>query len=326
MRRREFIRLMGSAVSAWPAVALAEQPPKVATIGFLGPASPDVASPWVAAFVRRLNELGWFEGRNLAIEYRWANGRYDQLARLADELSSLPVDVLVTWSDPAASAAQKSTSTIPIVFAASADPVESGLVRSFSRPSGNTTGLSSSNIEIASKRVELLREIIPQARKLAILVNVFSSTSAVEINQVEEAAHRLSIDVTALKIKQAEDIGPAFESLKGAAEALFVVGGPLTFTHRAQINTLAQQARLPTMYAIREFVAAGGLMSYGPSFSDLFRRSAELVDKLLRGTTPSDIPVEDPTKFDLVINLTTAKAIGVSIPPTLLARADEVIE
>jgi putative tryptophan/tyrosine transport system substrate-binding protein len=325
MRRREFIA--GSAVVAiWPLAARAEQAAKVATIGFLAPASTDVASPWIAAFVKRLNELGWFEGRNLTIEYRWANGHTEQFASLANELLTLHIDALVTWSNTAALAAQKSTSTIPIVFATAGDPIESGLVSSFSRPGGNITGLSSSNVEIAGKRVELLREVVPEAHNLAILVNVANSTASLEANEVEAAAHRLGIDVTTLKIKQAQDIGPAFETLKGAAQALFVVGEPLTYTHRAQINTLAQQARLPTMYAVREFVAAGGLMSYGPNFPDLFRRTAELVDKILRGTKPSDIPVEQPTKFDFAINLTTAKAIGVTVPPTLIAIADEVIE
>jgi putative tryptophan/tyrosine transport system substrate-binding protein len=300
VKRRAFITGSGAVVAVWPVAAYAEQAVKVSTIGFLGPASSEVASPWVAAFVRRLNELGWFESQNLAIEYRWANGRYDQLARLAEELSRAHVDALVTWSDPAALAVQKSTSVIPIIFAASSDPVEAGLVPSLSRPGGNMTGVSSSNVEIATKRVELLREIVPLAHKLAILA---ISTSTSEINQVREAAHKLGMDVTMLDIKQAEDIGPAFEALKGEAQALFIVGSPFTLAHRAQINTLAQQARLPTMYYVRESVAAGGLMSYGPNFPDLFRRTAELVDKILRGTKPSDIPVEQPTKFDFAINL-----------------------
>ena len=188
------------------------------------------------------------------------------------------------------------------------------------------TGLSALNVDIAGKRVELLREIVPKAHRLAILVNAASSTSVLETNQVETAARTLDLDVTTLKIKRAEDIGPAFEALDDAAQALFVVGEPLTYTHRAPINTLAQRARLPTMYAIREFVAAGGLMSYGANFPDLFRRTAELVDKVLHGTKIGDIPVEQPTKFDFVINLTTAKAIGITIPPTIIAIADEVIE
>ena len=254
------------AAAAWPLAGRAQQLGKVPIIGFLAPASPEVASPWVAAFAQRLRELGWIEGRNIAIEYRWAGGHTERLAGIATELVQLPVDILVTWSNEADLMAHKSTSTIPIVFATSTDPIATGLVPSLSRPGGNMTGLSALNVDIAGKRVELLREIVPNAHRLAILVNVASSTSVLETNQVETAARRLGLDVTTLKIKRAEDIGPAFEALDDAAQALFVVGEPLTYTHRAQINTLAQRARLPTMYAIREFVAAGGLMSYGANF------------------------------------------------------------
>ena len=249
------------------------------------------------------------------------------LAQIAAELVRLKVDLIVTWSTEAVLMAKQATSVIPIVFAISTDPVGSGLVASLARPGGNVTGLSVQNIDIAGKRLELLREVVPNnLGRLAILANVQVPDAAMEMREIQAIAHQLGIDVATLEIRRAEDIAPAFETLKVRPDALFVVGDPLTFTNRVQINTLAQSARLPTTFSNREFVAAGGLMSYGPNFVDLFRRAADICDKILRGAKPADIPVEQPIKFDLVINLKTAKALGLDVPPLMLARADEVIE
>ena len=283
-------------------------------------------SQWVAAFVQRLRELGWIEGRTVAIEYRWAEGRSERFAEIAAEFVRLKVDVIVTAGTAAVVAAKQATSVIPIVFAAAGDPVGTGLVASLARPGGNVTGLSIQATDLAGKRLELLREVVPGLRRLAIMANVGNPAAVLEMGEVQAAARTLGLEVVTLEIRRAEDIAPAFEALKGRADALYVVGDPLVNTNRVRINTLALAARLPTMYGSREYVEAGGLMSYGANFPDLFRRAADYVDKILRGAKPADIPVEQPTKFDLVINLTTAKALGLDVPPTLLARADEVIE
>jgi putative tryptophan/tyrosine transport system substrate-binding protein len=321
IRRREFITLLGGA-AAWPVAARAQQPAKLPTIGFLGAATASARSQWVAAFVQRLHELGWIEGRTVAIEYRWAEGRSERFAEIAAEFIRLKVDVIVTYATPPAIAAKEATAVIPIVCAVMGDPVGAGLVASLPRPGGNVTGLSNQSADLAGKRVEHLREVVPGLRRLAVLANVSNPVSGVEMGEVQA----LGLDVVTLEIRRGEDIAPAFETLKGRAQALYVAGDPLMITNRVRINTLALGARLPTTYNQREFVEAGGLMSYGPNFPDLFRRAGDYVDKILRGTKPADIPVEQPTKFDLVINLTTAKTLGLEVPPTLLARADEVIE
>jgi putative tryptophan/tyrosine transport system substrate-binding protein len=264
--------------------------------------------------------------RNVTIEVRWAEGRNERAGEIAAEFVRLKVDIIATWATAPALAAKSATSTIPIVFALATDPIGSGLVESLARPGGNATGLSVQTIDLAGKRLDLLREVVPDLRRLAIMANVGVPDTAAEMREVQALARTLGLDVTALHIRRAEDIAPAFEALKPGTEALFVVGDPLTFTNRIQINSLAQGARLPTLYSIREFVAAGGLMSYGTNFPDLFRRAATFVDKILRGAKSTDIPVEQPIKFDLVINLKTAKALNVTIPDKLIALADEVIE
>ena len=289
-------------------------------------ANPSIESYRVAAFVQRLRELAWIDGRNLAIEYRWAEGRNERYAENAAELVRLKVDVIVTVATPATLAAKQATAVIPIVFAATGDPVGTGLVASLARPGGNVTGLSSQTAETAGKRVELLREIVPGLGRLAIMGNVGNPISVLEFGEVQAAARALGLEVTTSELRRAEDISPAFDALKGRADALYVCTDPLVNTHRIRINTLALAARLPTIYLFREYVEAGGLMSYGPNFRDLFRRAADYVDKILRGAKPGDIPVEQPTKFDLIINLTTAKALGLTIPEPFLLRADEVIE
>jgi putative ABC transport system substrate-binding protein len=324
MRRREFITLLGG-VATWPGAARAQQPAKLPTIGFLGTTTPSAWGSWTAAFVQRLHELGWIEGRNLAIEYRWAEARTERFAEIAAEFVRLKVDVIVTGGN-AAVAAKQATSVLPIVFLLVGDPLGTGLVASLPRPGGNVTGLSNQATDVVGKRLELLREVLPSLRRLAIMANVEYPTGVMEMREIQAAAGTLGLDVANFEIRRAEDIVLAFETIKSRADALYVVGDALVTTYQIRINTLALAARLPTIYSQREQVEAGGLISYGANFPDLFRRAADFVDKILRGVKPGDIPVEQPTKFDLVINLTTAKALGLTIPPMLLARADEVIE
>ena len=323
MKRREFITLVGGAAAAWPRAARAQQ--KLPTIGYLGTAAAAAWAPWTAAFVQRLHELGWTDGRTVEIQYRWAEGRAERWAEIAAEFVRLKVDVIVTGGN-AAVAAKQASSAVPIVFALVDDPVGLGLIASLARPGGNVTGLSIQNPDLAGKRVELLREVVPGLRRLAIMANVELPSAASEMREIQTAARMLGLDAATFPIRRAEDIAPAFEALKGSADALYVVGDGLVITHRVRINTLALIARLPTIYPVREYVDAGGLMSYGPNFPDQFRRAADYVDKILRGAKPGEIPVEQPTKFDLVINLTTAKALGLTIPESFLLRADEVIE
>jgi putative tryptophan/tyrosine transport system substrate-binding protein len=299
---------------------------KLPTIGFLGTTTPLLESQRVAAFVQRLRELGWIEGRNFALDYRWAEGRAGRLAEIAAEFVRRKVDVILTVGTPSVIAAKQATSVIPIVFAGTADPVANKLVASLARPGGNVTGLSNQFSDLGGKRLELLREVVPGLRRLAILANVGNPGALLEIGQVQAAARTLGLEVVTLEIRRAEDIAPAFEALKGRAEALYVQLDLLTITNRIRISILTLGARLPSMHGSREDVEVGGLMSYGPNLPDLFRRAADYVDKILRGAKPADIPVEQPTKFDLAINLTTAKVLGIDLPPTLLARADEVIE
>jgi putative tryptophan/tyrosine transport system substrate-binding protein len=323
LRRREFITLLGGA-AAWPLTARAQQG-KLPTIGYLGTAAPSGWAPWTAAFVQRLHELGWIEGRTIAIQYRWAEGRHERWAEIAAEFVRLKVDVIVSGGN-AALAAKQASAVVPIVFTMVDDPVGMGLIASLARPGGNVTGLAINQPDIAGKRLALLREVVPDLRRVAIMANVEYPFAVLEMAELETAARSLGLDVAPFEIRRAEDIAPAFEALKGRAEALYVVGDALVTTHRIRINTLALAARLPTIHVVRESVEAGGLMAYGPNFADLFRRAADHVDKILRGAKPGEIPVEQPTKFDLVINLTTAKALGLTIPESFLLRADEVIE
>jgi ABC-type uncharacterized transport system substrate-binding protein len=326
MKRRAFITLLGGAAAAWPLAARAQQPMKLPTIGFLGPSTPLAMSQWVAAFAQRLRELGWTEGRTVAVEYRWAEGRSERLAEIAAEFVRLKVDVIVTYATPPVIAAKQATGVIPIVSAVMGDPVGTGLIASLARPGGNVTGLSALTPDLAGKRLELLREVVPGLRRLACLANVSNPIAALEMDEVQAAARTLGLDVVTLEIRRPEDIGPAFETLNGRAQALYVAGDPLVLTNRVRINTLALVARLPAIYNSREYVEAGGPMSYGVNWPDMFRRTAGFVDKILRGAKPADLPVEQPTKFDLVINLTTVKALGLTITESFLLRADEVIE
>ena len=330
MRRRAFISLLGSAAAAtsfvWPLAARAQPAGKRPTIGYIGGGSPTSQRAWIEAFVQRLRELGWIEGRTVAIEIRWGEARPERYAEIAAELVRLKVDVILAGGTEAAVAAKQATSVIPIVFATAGDPVGSKLVASLARPGGNATGLSNLGTDLAAKRLELLREVFPGLRRLAVMVNADYSGGVTERDEIDAAARTLGLEIVPLPIRRVEDIAPAFEGLKGRAEALYTTGDPLVNAQRLRINTFALAMRLPTMFTQREYLEAGGLMSYGANFKDLNRRAAELVDKILRGAKPADIPVEQPTKFDLIINLITARALGLTVPPTLLTRADEVIE
>ncbi len=326
MNRRAFIRLLGGAAAAWPVAARAQQSAKLPTVGFLGPLAESAMQQWTAAFVERLRELGWIDSRTLTIEYRYADGHSDRAAEIATEFVRLKVAVIVTGGVTAVVAAKKATSVIPIVFATAGDPVGTGLVTSLSRPGGNVTGLSNQSADLAGKRLELFREIVPKLRRLAIMFNADATIGVLEKDQVQIAARALDLEVVPLEIRQTSEIVPAIRASKDDADGLYVVTDPLMNTNRAAINTAANEAHLPTMHGERAYVEAGGLISYGPDFSDLFRRCAELVDKILRGAKPADIPVEQPTKFDLAINLKTAKALDLHVPQAVIATANQVVE
>jgi putative ABC transport system substrate-binding protein len=323
MRRREFMAIAGSA-AAWPLASRAQQASGLPTIGFLGP---DASSwtPWTGAFAERLRELGWIEGRTIAIEYRWSEGRPTRVAEIANEFVRLKVNVIVTMGS-AVPTLKQATAVIPIVFAVATDPLGDGLVTNLARPGGNVTGLSQQSTDLVGKRLELLHNVVPNLRRLAIMANVGYPGAVLEIREVQAAARALSIDIAPLEIRRAEDIAPAFATLRPPADALYVAGDALVNANSRRIITLSLVARLPTMFYSRDFVQAGALMSYGPNYRGELRRAADLVDKILRGTKPGDIPVEEPTKFELVINLTTAKALGLTIPASYLSLADELIE
>ena len=323
--RRKFIAGLVSA-AVWPLAVRAQQPAKPPTIGFLGPLTPSVQSEWTAAFVQRMREHGWIDGRTIAIEYRWAEGRSERFAEIAAEFVRLPVNVIVTGGTAAVIAAKQATLVIPIVFGTAGDPVGTGLVASLARPGGNVTGFSNELADLPGKRLDLLRKVVPGLHRLAIMANVGGPIGVLEMREVQAAAGTLGLQVSTLELRRAEDIGPAFETLKDRADALYVVTDPLVNSNRAEINALALGARLPTMHGLRGYVDAGGLMSYGANIPELFRRAGDYVDKILRGAKPADLPVEQPTKFDLVINLKTAKTLGLTVPEPLLARADAVIE
>jgi putative ABC transport system substrate-binding protein len=325
MQRRKFITLIGGA-AAWPLAAQAQQAARRPTIGYMGANTPVVESSRTAAFVQRLRELRWIEGRNVAVEYRWAEGRNERFTEIATELVQLKVEVIVTAGTAGIVAAKQATSVIPIIFALGGDPVGTGLVASLARPGGNVTGLTQQSTDLTGKRIELLREVVPRLGRLATMANIGNPLAALEMHEVHVAARTLGLEIATSEIRRAEDIPPAFDALKGRADALYVVADPLVTSNRIRINTLALGAGLPTMHGQNDNVEAGGLMSYGANFPDLYRRAADYVDKILRGTKPADLPVEQPTKFDLAINLTTAKALGLKIPESFLLRADEVIE
>jgi putative ABC transport system substrate-binding protein len=294
MKRREFITFLGGG-AAWPLTARSQPAGKLPTIGFLGPTSASAMAPWIAVFVQRLRELGWIEGRTVAIEYRWAEARPERFTEITTEFVKLNVDVIVTYASAPVLAAKQATTHIPIVFAAQMDPVGAGVVASLARPGGNVTGLSIQTTDTADKRLELLREVVPNLKRLAIVSNPGAAGAVLETREVEKAGRKLGLDVTTREIRRTDDIVQEMEALKGRADALYVATDPLVFTNRVRINSLAQGLALPTIYGSREYVEAGLLMSYGPNFPDLFQRAAEYVNKILRGAKPADIPVEQPT-------------------------------
>jgi putative ABC transport system substrate-binding protein len=326
LRRREFLGVVGGAAAAWSVAARAQQPGKLRTIGFSGQSTRPAESELVVAFTQRLRELGWIEGRTITIEYRWPEGRAERFAQIAAEFVRLKVDVIVTSGTPQALATMQATSVIPIVFARAGDPVASHLVATLARPGGNVTGLSSQSDDLAGKRLEILREVVPSLRRVAILANVDNPFSVLELGEAQAAARTLGLEFDTLEIRRAEEITHAFQAIKSRAEALYVCPDGLMDANKIRINISAVGARLPTMHGYREYIEAGGLMSYGANLPDLYRRCADYVDKILRGRKPADIPVEQPTKFDLIINLTTANALGLTIPDKLLTLANEVIE
>jgi len=325
LKRREVITLLGGA-AAWPLAAQAQQPAQRPIIGYLGVATLSAESQRVAAFMQRLHQLGWIEGNNIAVEFRWAEGRTERAAEIAAEFVRLKVDIVVTAGNSQVLALKQATRTIPIIFAVAGDPLGGGLVDSLARPGGNVTGLSVLQIDLASKRLEILREIVPSLRRLAIMGNFSNPVLGLKLREVQAAARRLGVETVTLEIRRAEDIGPAFDALKGGAEALYLSPDILIVANKARINILALVARLPSIYNSREYVEEGGLVSYGPDFADLYRRAAEFADKILHGANVGDIPVEQPAKLFFAVNLITAKALGLDVPPKLLALADEVIE
>jgi putative ABC transport system substrate-binding protein len=326
MRRRQVITLLVGGAAAWPIAARTQSSSKPPTVGFLSASTPAAAGQWIAAFAQRLRGLGWTEGRTVVIEYRWAEGRNERMAEIAAEFVRAKVDVIVAQGTPATLAAKNATAALPIVFVLPGDPVGSGLVASLARPGGNVTGLSSQTVDLGGKRLDLLREIVPGLSRLAMMANVGNPANMSDMHEFQAAARASGLDATTFEIRRTEDIAAAFAAFKGKVDALYVSPDALMNTNRTRINTLALAARLPTMYGARENVEAAGLISYGPSFTDLFRRAGDYVDRILRGTKPGDLPVEQPTKFELVVNLITAMALGIDVPPALLARADEVIE
>src|SRR4051812_47557862 len=308
MRRREFIVLAGGA-AVWPAAVRAQQPAGMPTIGFMGAGTQFGWSRWTAAFVQRMAELGWVEGRTVAIDYRWAEGSSSRYEEIATEFARLKVSAIVTVGGDAA---KQATSSIPIVAALSGDPVAQGLAASMARPGGNFTGMSIQSTDLGGKRFELLREVVPGIRRLAILEYVGFTGAVLEIREVQTAATTFGVETIKLPIRTADDIAPAFDSISKRAEALYVPSNPLANANRIRINELALAERLPTMHGFREYVEAGGLMSYGPDTPELFRRAAEYVNKILRGAKPGDLPIEQPTKFEFVINLKAAKSIDLT--------------
>ena len=324
MNRRTFLAAAGAVLAA--PLAVEAQQATTPRIGFLAAGTSSAAGQRIAAFSQRLHELGWTEGHNITIEYRWAEGRSERFGEIAAEFVRLKVDVIVTWGTATVIAAKRATSVIPIVFTIVSDPVGTGIVASLARPGGNVTGISTLQTDTAGKRLELLREVVPTLKRLAIVGNIGNPASVQEMHEIQQTARALGLDVVTLEIRRTEDIAPAFKARKGRAQALFVVPDALINTQRNRVCALALAARLPTMHGYQESVTAGGLLSYGPNYLDLFRRTADYVDKILKGAKPADLPVEQPTKFELVINLKTAKALGLTIPQSVLIRADQVIE
>jgi putative tryptophan/tyrosine transport system substrate-binding protein len=327
MRRREFIALIGGSAVAWPLVARAQQVTKVPRIGLLSPFSSSDTALWHQAFRQGLRDLGWVEGKTIIIEYRYADGRNERLPELSADLVHLKVDVIVTAVTNDALAAKNATREIPIVMAAAGDPVATGIVESLGRPGGNITGLSQMNAELIGKRLELLKEIVPMLSPVAVLWNPDDPISVLSWNEIQIPARNLGVEVHSLEVRSPVDLDKALEeAARTRVGALAIMPNPVFVTNLKRIADFAAQNRLPSIFHLREFADAGGLVSYGVDRSDLFRRAATYVDKILKGANTADLPIEQPTKFELVINLRAARALGIIVPPSLLARADEVVE
>jgi putative ABC transport system substrate-binding protein len=324
MRRRDFITLLGGA-AMWPLAAHAQQSPQLPVIGFLG-VDPAMWSAWTGAFADRLSKIGLIDGRTVKVEYRWAQGRPELHAQFAEEFARLNVKVIVT-SGAAVPALMRAAPSIPIVFAVANDPVGGGMVKSLAQPGGNVTGMSLQTLDLAAKRFELLREVVPNLHRLAIMADASFPQALLEMDAVQALARKVEVETLPLKIRKTEDIAPAYDKIKAdKCDALYVEINELLNANRLLIVNSALDARLPSIFGTRDWTMSGGLMSYGPNFPALFARAAEIADRILKGTKPADIPVEQPTKFEFVVNLKTAKAIGLAVQPTLLARADDVIE
>jgi putative tryptophan/tyrosine transport system substrate-binding protein len=324
MRRRKFITLLGGAAAAWPLAVRAQQPAKLPRIGFL---SAGVADWRRNAFKEGLRELRYIEGETIAIEWRFSGDRVERLPELAASLVQLGVDLIVATSTVPADAARAATSAIPTVFVGVSDPVEFGFIKSLAQPGGNMTGLANTNVELSAKRLEILREVLPRVTRIAVLWNPTNPSSRAGLHELEDPARALGIELYPFEARGAIELGGALVALmERRPEALFVLPNPLFSQFEQDLAEFTTRHRLPTMYGNREYVDAGGLISYGPNLTDMYRRAAAYVDKILRGAKPADLPVERPTKFELAINLRTAKAIGLEVPPIMLTRADQVIE
>jgi len=329
MKRREFITLLGGAAIAWPLPLSAQQSAgKVPReIGMLSPFSRSDSEPWHMAFRQGLRELGWVEGENIRIEYRYAEGKSERLPELVTDLINRKVAVIVVAVTPDALAAAKATKTIPIVMASAGDPIATGLIQNLARPGGNITGLSQMSTDLAAKRLELLKEAVPDLSSVAVLWNPRDAISTITWQEIQLPARRINIALHSLEVKDAGEFDSAFTKATGArAGAIYALPAPIFVNNEKRIADFAVKSRLPSLFHLAEFVRLGGLMAYGPDRVDLFRRAATYVDKILKGANPGDLPVEQPTKFELIINLKTAKALSLNVPPSLLARADEVIE
>jgi len=325
VERRAFLVGTGAVLLAAPLAAEAQEQKagKVYRIGFLRAGQPP--KPWVEAFQQGLRERGYVDGQNVVLEFRFTDGSFDQLPRLAEELGRLKVDVILASGAPPALAAKKATTSVPIVFVGVFDPVELGLIPSLGRPGGNITGLGSTSADLAGKRLELLRELVPKLRRVAVLSNPSNPSNPIQLKGAEVAARTLGLQLQPAPVQSPSDFDAAFKAARGA-NGLLLLDSPLFITHRARLAGLAATGRLPAISGLRDFVEVGGLMSYGQDFPDSYRRAATYVDKILKGAKPADLPVEQPTRFELVINLKTAKALGLTIPPSLLGRADLTIE
>jgi putative ABC transport system substrate-binding protein len=327
MRRRAFITLLGSAAAAWPLAARAQQPAKIPRVGLLSTFSPSETMSWHQALRQGLRDLGWVAGENISIEYRYAEGGLDRLPALAADLVRLEVDLIFTDTTSPALAAKNATHIIPIVVASANDSVDSGVAQSLARPGGNITGLDQIAPELGGKRLELLKEIVPKLSSVVVLWNPRNKSSTRNWNELQDPARQLNLPLHSLEVRNADELDKAFEVAANArADALVILPEPVFVANLKRIADFAVKNNLPSLFHLKEFADAGGLMTYGPDRSDLFRRSAAYIDKILKGAKPADLPIQLPTKFELVINLKTAKALGLDVPPTLLATADEVIE